>query len=137
MQCVRLGGSSIDRLPMTAVTRYARSGDVFIAYQVTGEGPLPMVLAPGTVSHLDLDWEFPLRADFFTRLSSLFRLVRFDRYGRAAASPSAAAAYEDECRDRYSSDPRRNQGADARHEPRDPVAPCEGARDVRSRSRPP
>jgi hypothetical protein len=39
--------------------RYARSGDVRIAYQVTGEGPIDMVLAPGTVSHLDLWWEFP------------------------------------------------------------------------------
>jgi hypothetical protein len=35
------------------------SGDVYIAYQVTGSGPVDVVLAPGTVSHLDLDWESP------------------------------------------------------------------------------
>jgi len=41
-------------------TRYARSGDVMIAYQVTGEGnPIDLVFAPGVVSHLDLDWEDP------------------------------------------------------------------------------
>lgn len=38
-------------------TKYAHSGDIMVAYQVTGEGnPIDLVLAPGTVSHLDLDW---------------------------------------------------------------------------------
>ena len=47
----------------TPETRYARSGDVNIAYQVVGDGPLDLVLVPGFVSHLDLDWEEPaLRA---------------------------------------------------------------------------
>jgi hypothetical protein len=41
-------------------TRYAHSGDVMVAFQVTGEGnPVDLVWAPGLVSHLDLDWEFP------------------------------------------------------------------------------
>lgn len=52
-------------------THYAKSGDVLIAYQMTGQGPETMVLAPGTISHLDLDWEFPLRAEFIERMSSL------------------------------------------------------------------
>ena len=85
---------------MTPVTRYARSGDVFIAYQVTGDGPIPMVLAPGTVSHLDLDWEFSLRADFFTRLSSLFRIVRFDKRGAGLSDrPTAMATLEERADD--------------------------------------
>ena len=38
-------------------TRYARSGDVMIAYQVVGSGPFDLVLTPGTVSHVELYWE--------------------------------------------------------------------------------
>ena len=44
---------------MTAPIRYARSGDVNIAYQVTGEGPFDLVLVPGFFSHLEIDWEYP------------------------------------------------------------------------------
>jgi hypothetical protein len=39
-------------------TRYARSGDVHIAYQVTGEGPFDIVFVPGFVTHLELAWTF-------------------------------------------------------------------------------
>jgi len=39
---------------MSPETRYAKSGEVFIAYQVTGQGPDTLVYTPGTVSHLDL-----------------------------------------------------------------------------------
>ena len=46
-------------------TKYARSDDVLMAYQVTGDGPVDVVLASGTMSHLDLDWEIPRRALFF------------------------------------------------------------------------
>ena len=55
---------------MLPKTKYARSDDVLIAYQVTGEGPVDVVLAPGTMSHLDLDWEIPRRALFFERFSA-------------------------------------------------------------------
>jgi pimeloyl-ACP methyl ester carboxylesterase len=80
---------------MSRETRYAKNGDVFIAYQVTGEGPDTLVYAPGTVSHLDLDWEFPLRAEFFRRLSSMFRLVRFDKRGTGLSDrPTAMATLE-------------------------------------------
>jgi len=62
-------------------TRYARSGGVNIAYQVSGEGPLDLVLVPGFVSHLDLDWEEPRSAHSLRRLSSFSRLIRFDKRG--------------------------------------------------------
>ena len=76
-------------------TRYAKSGDVFIAYQVTGHGADTLVFAPGTVSHLDMDWEFPLRADFIQRLSSMFRLIRFDKRGTGLSDrPTAMATLE-------------------------------------------
>jgi pimeloyl-ACP methyl ester carboxylesterase len=62
-------------------TRYAKSGTINIAYQVTGEGPLDLVLVPGFVSHLENDWDEPRSALFLERLSSFSRLVRFDKRG--------------------------------------------------------
>ena len=62
-------------------TRYARSGDVNIAYQVVGEGPLDLVLVSGFVSHLDMDWDDPRSAHFLARLASFSRLIRFDKRG--------------------------------------------------------
>jgi class 3 adenylate cyclase len=62
-------------------TNYAQSGDVHVAYQVTGAGEVDMVLAPGTVSHLGLDWERPDRVGMIERLSSFCRLIRFDKRG--------------------------------------------------------
>jgi pimeloyl-ACP methyl ester carboxylesterase len=66
---------------MLPKTKYARSGDVRIAYQVTGDGPVDVIFAPGTMSHLDMDWENPRRALFFERFSSFCRLIRFDKRG--------------------------------------------------------
>jgi pimeloyl-ACP methyl ester carboxylesterase len=66
---------------MLPKTKYARSGDVRIAYQVTGEGPVDVIFAPGTMSHLDMDWENPRRALFFERFGSFCRLIRFDKRG--------------------------------------------------------
>ena len=66
---------------MRAPIRYARSGDVNIAYQVTGDGELDLVLVPGFVSHLELDWDDPRSAHFLDRLGSFTRLIRFDKRG--------------------------------------------------------
>jgi class 3 adenylate cyclase/pimeloyl-ACP methyl ester carboxylesterase len=66
---------------MTAPIRYARSGDVNIAYQVTGDGPIDLVLVPGFFSHLEIDWEHPEHARFLDRLGSFARLIRFDKRG--------------------------------------------------------
>jgi class 3 adenylate cyclase len=61
--------------------RYARSGEVNIAYQVTGGGPFDLVLVPGFFSHLEIDLEHPSSAHFFERLASFARLIRFDKRG--------------------------------------------------------
>jgi pimeloyl-ACP methyl ester carboxylesterase len=66
---------------MPPETRYAKSGDVNVAYQVVGEGPLDLVLVPGFVSHLELDWEEPRSAHFLERLAAFARLIRFDKRG--------------------------------------------------------
>jgi pimeloyl-ACP methyl ester carboxylesterase len=68
-------------------TSYARNGDVNIAYQVLGDGPLDLVLVPGFVSHLDLLWSFPEPAAFFRRLSSFSRLILFDKRGTGLSDP--------------------------------------------------
>ena len=63
-------------------TRYARSGDVSIAYQVLGDGgPLDIVFVHGFVGHLEVEAENPRVEAFFERLSSVGRVIRFDRRG--------------------------------------------------------
>ena len=68
-------------MPSVPETRYAKSGDVSIAYQVVGDGPIDLVLVPGFVSHLDVDWDDPRHAHFLRRLASFSRLIRFDKRG--------------------------------------------------------
>jgi class 3 adenylate cyclase len=62
-------------------TRYAKSGDVRIAYQVVGAGPLDLVFVPGFVSNIDVFWEMPEWAYFLGRLSAFSRLILFDKRG--------------------------------------------------------
>ncbi len=72
-------------------TRYARSGDVNIAYQVAGEGPLDLVFVPGFVSHLDMQWMDPGMARLFRGMSSFARLIVFDKRGTGISDPVGAA----------------------------------------------
>lgn len=65
---------------MERETRYARSGDVHIAYQVIGEGPFDLVFVMGWISHLDYLWDGP-GARFLARLASFSRLIIFDKRG--------------------------------------------------------
>ncbi len=62
-------------------THYAQSGDVNIAYQVLGDGPIDLVFVMGWVSHLDYFWREPSFARFLTRLASFSRLILFDKRG--------------------------------------------------------
>ena len=66
---------------MDPKTEYARSGDVHIAYQVVGQGPLDLVYVPGWVSHVEQAWEEPTLARFLRRLGSFSRLIVFDKRG--------------------------------------------------------
>ncbi len=77
-------------------TQYARSGSVQIAYQITGNGPIDLVWAPGTASHLDMDWEWPPKVDYIRRLSSFSRLIRFDKRGTGLSDRPTDAATLDE-----------------------------------------
>jgi class 3 adenylate cyclase len=62
-------------------TRYAKSGNVHVAYQVLGDGPLDLVIAPGFVSNLDVVWEWPPLARFIERLAAHARVILFDKRG--------------------------------------------------------
>jgi pimeloyl-ACP methyl ester carboxylesterase/class 3 adenylate cyclase len=66
-------------------TRYARSGDVSIAYQVFGDGPFDLVFVPGAFSHVDLIWEDERRAAYFRALASFARVIVFDKRGTGAS----------------------------------------------------
>lgn len=66
---------------MTSSIAYARSGDVNVAYQVSGDGPFDLVLVHGFFSHLEIDWELPAARRVNERLGSFARLIRFDKRG--------------------------------------------------------
>jgi pimeloyl-ACP methyl ester carboxylesterase len=68
-------------------TRYARSGDLSIAYQVVGRGPLDLVAAPGFISHLDWNWQEPSLQAFMERLTEFTRLILFDKRGTGLSDP--------------------------------------------------
>jgi len=68
-------------------TRYARSGDVSIAYQVFGDGPVDLVFAPGFVSNIELGWSLPGRAAFLETLASFARVIQFDKRGTGMSDP--------------------------------------------------
>ena len=72
-------------------TRYARSGDLQIAYQVVGDGPLDVVLIPSYLSNTELFWELPSFSRFFERLSSFSRLILFERRGSGMSDGIAGA----------------------------------------------
>ncbi|MEE8347769.1 MAG: adenylate/guanylate cyclase domain-containing protein, partial [Dehalococcoidia bacterium] len=85
---------------MQPETRYAKSGDVNIAYQVVGDGPLDLVWAPGWLSHLECDWEEPSLARFLHRLASFSRLIMLDKRGtglsdRAVGIPTLEERMDD------------------------------------------
>ena len=62
-------------------TRYAKAGDVSIAFQVSGSGPFDLIFVPGFVSNLDVQWETPGYLDLFARFGRFSRLIRFDKRG--------------------------------------------------------
>jgi len=66
---------------MTPQTRYAKSGDVHIAYQVVGDGQLDLVWIPSLAHHVELNWENPVVARWLERLAEIGRVIVFDKRG--------------------------------------------------------
>jgi pimeloyl-ACP methyl ester carboxylesterase len=73
-------------------TEYAKSGDIHVAYQMLGDGPLNLVFVPGFVSHVEHFWEDPSLARFLRRLASFSRLVFFDKRGTGLSDRVSEAA---------------------------------------------
>jgi pimeloyl-ACP methyl ester carboxylesterase len=81
-------------------TRYALSGDVNIAYQVMGDGPVDIIMVPGFMSHIEFRHELPGQTAFLRRLSSFARVVTFDKRGqglsdRVSDAPSLEQRMDD------------------------------------------
>ena len=81
-------------------TRYAKSGEVNIAYQIVGEGPRDLVFVPGWVSNIEVFWEEPSVVRFLERLASFARLILFDKRGtglsdRVADMPALEVRMDD------------------------------------------
>ena len=66
-------------------TRYARSGDVSLAYQVFGEGPVTIVAVPPLAKNIEIAWECAQYRHYFERLASFSRYVHFDKRGTGAS----------------------------------------------------
>jgi class 3 adenylate cyclase len=66
---------------MMPETKYAKSGDVSIAYQVVGNGPIDLIYVMGWVSNIEFFWEEPTMSHFLNRLASFSRLILFDKRG--------------------------------------------------------
>src|SRR5215218_3917209 len=62
-------------------TRYAKSGDLHIAYQVFGAGLIDLVLVPGFISNVEESWENPSNAYWLERLGRFARVIAFDKRG--------------------------------------------------------
>ena len=62
-------------------TRYAKAGELHIAYQVFGHGEIDLVVAPGFISNIDVCWEEPNFARWLERFGTTFRVVQFDKRG--------------------------------------------------------
>lgn len=70
-----------EKLLMVPTTRYARSGEATIAYQVAGQGPLDLLFLPGWISQIEQLWDTPAVRRFLERLAVFNRLILFDRRG--------------------------------------------------------
>jgi pimeloyl-ACP methyl ester carboxylesterase len=80
---------------MEAQVRYAKSGDVHIAYRVFGDGPRDIVLIPGTLSHVELTWELPSYGHLMKRLTAFSRVIVFDKRGQGLSDRVAEQTLEE------------------------------------------
>jgi pimeloyl-ACP methyl ester carboxylesterase len=71
----------------TPPVRYARSGDVSVAYRTIGDAPREIVMVPGYISHMDVMMENPRMRPFFNRLLRFARVTVFDKRGTGMSDP--------------------------------------------------
>ncbi len=80
---------------MPSEVKYARSGDVHIAYRVFGSGPRDLVVIPGTLSHVELFWEHEVNQYLLRRLTSFARVIVFDKRGQGLSDRVAEQTLEE------------------------------------------
>jgi class 3 adenylate cyclase len=71
----------------TPETRFAKAGELSIAYQVVGNGPVDVILVPQWLSNIEQYWEHPSAAHFLRRIASFARLIIFDKRGTGLSDP--------------------------------------------------
>jgi class 3 adenylate cyclase len=76
---------------MDAPIKFAKSGDVHLAYRIFGDGPRDIVLIPGTLSHAELSWETPAKLRLLERLTAFSRVIVFDKRGQGLSDRVFAA----------------------------------------------
>lgn len=86
--------ATTDFVAVPPTTRYARSGDVNIAFQIFGSGPIDLVLVPGWVSHLEQMWREPSYVAYLRRLASFARLILFDKRGTGLSDRVSVGSLE-------------------------------------------
>src|SRR4026207_2575198 len=84
---------------MLPTTRYAKSGDVHVAYQVFGDGNIDLVFFPGFVSNIEIYWEEPHFARWLRKLASFTRVITFARRGAGLSHRLAILPTMDRRRD--------------------------------------
>jgi class 3 adenylate cyclase len=78
----------VDKRPET---QFAMNGDLSIAYQVVGNGPVDLVFVPGFLSHVELNWDYLFLSEPLERLAQFTRLVVFDKRGSGLSDRSLGA----------------------------------------------
>lgn len=68
-------------------TRYATNRDAHLAYQVIGQGRVDLIMAPGFISHLEMQWESVPYRRFVRRLAGIGRVIRYDKRGTGLSDP--------------------------------------------------
>lgn len=102
LRLLRASGNNAPVIPMpreperppvldSPVTGYARTDGIHIAYQTVGKGELDLIVAPGFVSHLDLQWTLPGFARFVRGLNRFARVILFDKRGTGLSDPATDA----------------------------------------------
>ena len=81
---------------MTPTTKYTRSGEVSLAYQIVGEGPVDIVFIAGSISHLEYSWTTPTFARLYNGLAEFSRLIIFDKRGTGMSDRDAGIATMEE-----------------------------------------
>jgi hypothetical protein len=82
--------------------RYAKSGDVSIAYQVVGDGPNDIVFVPGYVSNLEFGWQEPRWAIFYEELAKIGRLIPARSQEHGSSSSAGKTTHSSLIPSRYS-----------------------------------